>query len=284
MPASCSRPGDERPPVAGGGRPHRTHAATWGAFKDSRSRASAPRASRAASCSACWCPSRWVCSPVWRRTRTACWSWSGSATRSERLATEWWKSIPPRGPRRTATRSRCAWRLGGPRRSITVAARYGVGLAIAAGLVAGCCVDRRRCRTPARACPPLDCLVLVGGIGGWLTAVGGAWKDAPIEGFSGWKFLRSPVVATAWAVILLPFTQDLVLLAVAAGGARWPPIETYKTFLAGGPPGKFAAKPVRPRRAAAYGGHVAACTPGCTRCSQASSPSTSCRARHLRRD
>src|SRR3954453_5384896 len=32
------------------------------------------------------------------------------------------------------------------------------------------------------------------------TAVGGAWKDAPIEGFSGWKFLRSPAIATAWAV------------------------------------------------------------------------------------
>jgi len=91
---------------------------------------------------------------------------------------------------------------------------------------------------------PTGLLVVVGGIGGWLTAVGGAWKDAPIEGFQRLKFLRSPVVATVWAVVLLPFTQDIVLLAVAAGGASVATIETYKTFLAGGPPGKFATKPV----------------------------------------
>ena len=46
--------------------------------------------------------------------------------------------------------------------------------------------------------------MLVGGTGGWLTAVGGAWKDAPVEGFSGWKFLRSPAVATGWALLLAP--------------------------------------------------------------------------------
>jgi hypothetical protein len=89
--------------------------------------------------------------------------------------------------------------------------------------------------------------VLVGGVGGWLTAVGGAWKDAPIEGFSPWKFLRSPVVATAWAIVLLPFTDSMWVLAVAAGGWSVASIETYKTFLTGGrPPGKFAGKPPLP--------------------------------------
>ena len=84
------------------------------------------------------------------------------------------------------------------------------------------------------------------GFGGWLTAVGGAWKDAPVEGFSGWKFLRSPVVATAWAVVLSRFTGDWVLLTLAAAGWSVISIETYKTFLTGGrPPGKFADKPVR---------------------------------------
>jgi hypothetical protein len=93
---------------------------------------------------------------------------------------------------------------------------------------------------------PLWSLVLVAGLGGWLTAVGGAWKDAPVEGFSGWKFLRSPVVATAWAVILSRFTDDWVLLTMAAAGWSVISIETYKTFLTGGrPPGKFADKPVR---------------------------------------
>ena len=94
---------------------------------------------------------------------------------------------------------------------------------------------------------PLFLLVLVGGIGGWLTAVGGAWKDAPVEGFSGWKFLRSPVVATAWTVMLLPFTQDWVALTFAAAGLSVLSIETYKTFFTGGrPPGKFDGKPTRP--------------------------------------
>ena len=89
--------------------------------------------------------------------------------------------------------------------------------------------------------------MLVGGIGGWLTAVGGAWKDAPVEGFSGWKFLRSPVVATAWTIMLLPFTHDWVVLTFAAAGLSVLSIETYKTFLTGGrPPGKFDGKPVRP--------------------------------------
>ena len=103
----------------------------------------------------------------------------------------------------------------------------------------------------AAALQPVDggalwLLVLVGGIGGWLTAVGGAWKDAPVEGFSGWKFLRSPVVATAWTIIVLPFTHDWVTLTVAAAGLSVLSIETYKTFFTGGrPPGKFDGKPVR---------------------------------------
>ncbi len=92
----------------------------------------------------------------------------------------------------------------------------------------------------------LPVLVLVGGIGGWLTAVGGAWKDAPVEGFSGWKFLRSPVVATAWTIMLLPFTHDWVALTFAAAGLSVLSIETYKTFFTGGrPPGKFDGKPMR---------------------------------------
>jgi hypothetical protein len=88
--------------------------------------------------------------------------------------------------------------------------------------------------------------ILVGGLGGWLTAGGGAWKDAPIEGFSGWKFMRSPLVATAWAVPLSLLTHDPVVLVLSAGGFAVASIETYKTFLTGGrAPGKFATKVVR---------------------------------------
>ena len=159
----------------------------------------------------------------------------------ERLATEWWKSILREDdqdaysiPMRLAVRGRPIERRG---------ERYAVGAAIAAGLV----LLWWSARAVQGATPlPAWAVMLVGGVGGWLTAVGGAWKDAPVEGFSGWKFLRSPVVATAWAVVLSPFTQDGAVLVVAAGGWSVISIETYKTFLTGGrPPGKFAGKPVR---------------------------------------
>ena len=66
-----------------------------------------------------------------------------------------------------------------------------------------------------------------------------------MEGFQLAKFFRSPVVATVWGYVLLAFTTDLPALILAAGGLSVATIETYKTFLAGGPPGKFATKPAR---------------------------------------
>ena len=104
--------------------------------------------------------------------------------------------------------------------------RYLLGLAIAAGLVASRWAIRDL--QPLFPSVPVWATVLLAGTGGWLTAVGGAWKDAPVEGFSGWKFLRSPVVATGWAAVLSPFTHDWVLLAVAAGGWSAICVETYR--------------------------------------------------------
>jgi hypothetical protein len=160
----------------------------------------------------------------------------------ERLATEWWKSVLRDDdqsaysiPMRLAVHGRP---IDDPGR------RHAIGAMIAIGMLLAWWVARaiQHAVSPL----PLWSLVLVAGLGGWLTAVGGAWKDAPVEGFSGWKFLRSPVVATAWAVILSRFTDDWVLLTMAAAGWSVISIETYKTFLTGGrPPGKFADKPVR---------------------------------------
>ena len=160
----------------------------------------------------------------------------------ERLATEWWKSVlreDDQGaysiPMRLAVHGRP---IDDPRR------RHAIGAMIALGIL----LAWWAARAIQHAVSPLPFwgLVLVAGIGGWLTAVGGAWKDAPVEGFSGWKFLRSPVVATAWAIVLSRFTGDWVLLTMAAAGWSVISIETYKTFLTGGrPPGKFADKPVR---------------------------------------
>lgn len=80
-------------------------------------------------------------------------------------------------------------------------------------------------------------------MGGWATAVGGAWKDAPIEGFSRWKSLRSPLVATAWAVPCSVLTDDWGTLGLVSSGLAVATIETYKTFMTGDqPPGKFAGR------------------------------------------
>ena len=85
----------------------------------------------------------------------------------------------------------------------------------------------------------------VGSIGGWVSAFGGAWKDAPIEGFELFKFFRSPVVAGLYGVALSLLTRDLVLLALAAEGYTVATLETYKTFFFPSKPrGKFAGKPV----------------------------------------
>lgn len=158
----------------------------------------------------------------------------------ERLATEWWKTFLREDPQTAyAIPMRLALR-GHPVDARLP--RYTVGLTVLVALVL--CAGTAHTLAPVD--PPVWLTVLVAGIGGWLTAFGGAWKDAPIEGFSASKFLRSPVVATGWVLLLLPTTRNWLLLAVAAGGLSVLSIETYKTFLTGGrPPGKFAGKPIR---------------------------------------
>lgn len=86
---------------------------------------------------------------------------------------------------------------------------------------------------------------LVASAGAWISAIGGAWKDAPFEGFQTLKFFRSPLLAAGWALVLAPLTPDLVLLTLAATGYTIASTETYKTFFwPSRPRGKFAGKPV----------------------------------------
>jgi hypothetical protein len=125
--------------------------------------------------------------------------------------------------------------------------RYTVGVAVAVTTIAGLAwIDAMQ-----HALPPIPTVLLittVGSAGGWATAVGGAWKDAPIEGFSGWKFLRSPAIATAWAVPFSLLTDSWVTLLLTSAGFAVASIETYKTFLTGDrPPGKFAGQTVQAR-------------------------------------
>ncbi len=92
---------------------------------------------------------------------------------------------------------------------------------------------------------PLWVVFLVGGAAGWISAFGGAWKDAPIEGFQIFKFFRSPFMAGVYAVLVSLLTDDLVFITMAAEGFVIMTTETYKTFFFPSKPrGKFANKPV----------------------------------------
>jgi hypothetical protein len=94
--------------------------------------------------------------------------------------------------------------------------------------------------------PSIVALVLLGAAGGWISAVGGAWKDAPVEGFQLFKFFRSPALAALWALGLSRLTPDLAVLMLAATGYTVATTETWKTFcFPSQPRGKFADKPVR---------------------------------------
>ena len=93
---------------------------------------------------------------------------------------------------------------------------------------------------------PLGMVLVVGSIGGWISAFGGAWKDAPKEGFQLLKFFRSPALATAYGLVLSSFTTSYLAVAFGALGLTIATIETHKKF--GWPleaPGKFTGKPMR---------------------------------------
>ena len=93
--------------------------------------------------------------------------------------------------------------------------------------------------------PSLAAVLLAGGLGGWISAFGGAWKDAPAEGFQTLKFFRSPAIASLYALGLSFLTDNLVLITLAATGYTVATTETYKTFFFPSKPrGKFAGMPV----------------------------------------
>jgi len=80
---------------------------------------------------------------------------------------------------------------------------------------------------------------------GILLACGGAWKDAPKEGFDIVKFFRSPMMTVIYACLLSSFTADHLLIAAAAIGYERATAETYKTFFfPSRPRGKFNGRPI----------------------------------------
>lgn len=88
--------------------------------------------------------------------------------------------------------------------------------------------------------------VTIGALGGWFSAFGGAWKDAPIEGFQTFKFFRSPLISAGFAFLLYTIGATALQGMLGAIGYTVATTETWKTFFFPSVPrGKFAGKPIR---------------------------------------
>ena len=124
------------------------------------------------------------------------------------------------------------------------AARLGAG-AVYVVVVALCLFAVSRLDRTAVHRPSLALLALLGLGAGGIIAVGGAWKDAPKEGFQLLKFFRSPCMTVSFAVLLGLLTSSYLEATVAAIGYERATVEMYKTFFfPSRPRGKFAGKPV----------------------------------------
>jgi hypothetical protein len=78
--------------------------------------------------------------------------------------------------------------------------------------------------------PWLLAIFVVASPGGWISAFGGAWKDAPIEGFHTFKFFRSPAMTFGYGLALSLLTPSYPLVFMGSIGYTVATIETYKTF------------------------------------------------------
>lgn len=217
------------------------HVATWGAYKDAPYEglrwASLLRSPIVATVAAILL---WSLIPALRGEGLVL--FVGVVYTAERLSVEWWKTFIRNDDQSAYS---IPMRLGYRGKPINHAlTRYCVGLSIALGFIAICWAGAAA--QSLLGALPAGVFVGVAGIGGWFIAAGGAWKDAPIEGFHPYKFLRSPIVATLWAWPLALLSSNWALVTLAAGGLSVASIETYKTYWTRGQaPGKFATMPIR---------------------------------------
>ena len=217
------------------------HAATWGVFKDSPHEGFF------------W--SRFVRSPILGAVAalalTALLPWPpgpagavllfGAAYTVERFVIETWKTFFRAEDQSKYTIPMQLAVRGRPVRNGVVRAILG-GLYFLAGFGVLACVRWLGTQATNGA---WVLLVLAGSAGGWISAFGGAWKDAPSEGFETFKFFRSPGVAFAYSLLLARLTGDLGIVMLAATGLTIATLETWKKFSRPNEPGgKFAGKPI----------------------------------------
>lgn len=124
-------------------------------------------------------------------------------------------------------------------RRLLIGAAYFIGVLIVFGFIYY--LDRSNTSLPWWVV-----VFIIGSAGGWISAFGGAWKDAPIEGFELFKFFRSPAITASYAFLLSLFTDSYLFISVGALGYTVATIETYKTFFFPSKPrGKFAGKEIK---------------------------------------
>jgi hypothetical protein len=88
-------------------------------------------------------------------------------------------------------------------------------------------------------------VLVVASLSGWISAFLGAWKDAPVEGFQPLKFVRSPLWAAGYGLLIACLTMSWLAVLMAGLGYTIATLETYKTFFFPSKPrGKFAGKPI----------------------------------------
>ena len=149
----------------------------------------------------------------------------------ERLVTEIYKACfrAPRDPSRFFIPQQLTWFGRDVRRK---AVRVVVGVLGCAGLGAVVSLPFEVRSLPA--------FLAVGFGAGLFVSCGGAYKDAPFEGFQPLKFLRSSLVLSAVSPLLwLLGPTPLGLLLFVNGGVERLLVEYYKSFVLRSVPGKF---------------------------------------------
>lgn len=112
--------------------------------------------------------------------------------------------------------------------------RLPLGVALTTALCLGACIEM-----PIRS---RFMFVLVAFCTGLGVSVGGAYKDAPFEGFQPLKFFRSSIVLAIVSPLLFHLgPQRLGFLVFTYVGIERMLIEYYKSFIIGSVPGKFRA-------------------------------------------
>jgi hypothetical protein len=221
------------------------HTSIWGMYKDSPHEGFTNKQFfRSIIIAGIWAPIIWTLTRLDMSSAPSFWLLFGSTYAMERLTLEFYKTFLREQDQSKYTIPMQFAVFGKVVKSravrLSVAAAYITGiLLIGGGLLY---LDSHR---ETLAWSPWLTVFIVGSVGGWVSAFGGAWKDAPIEGFETFKFFRSPAMAFFYGILTAFFTTNYFLITLCAIGYTIATIETYKTFFFPSKPrGKFANTPI----------------------------------------